>query len=166
MNRNENKFPLDKVVQGLLEKGKIFLIKNKRKIFIFAIVVFLYFFAIVIYHVCSQLPQPQEKKQQISELYLLEYINGWRDYQQNFDVEDMKFGERFLSFTLNIRFKAKSILILKKLAIDMVLGLKEEYPELENISILVVKGFGTESKTIYGRAILSGKGDRVIWRYQ
>ncbi len=166
MNKSEDKFPLDKVIRGLSEKGKDFFIKNKRKVFIFAIVTFLYFFVVVIYHVCSQMPQVQQKKEQISELCLLEYINGWRDYQQNFDVEDMKFGEKFLSFTLNLHFKAKSILIVKKLAIDMALGLKGEYPELETISILVVKDSGTDSKTVYGRAVLSGIEEKLIWKYQ
>ncbi|MCG2711546.1 MAG: hypothetical protein L6416_04380 [Candidatus Omnitrophica bacterium] len=166
MNKSEGKFPLEKVIQGLSVKGKDFFLRNKRKVFIFAIVVFLYFFVIVIYQVCSQLPQAHEEKEQISELYLLEYINGWRDYQQNFDVEDMQFGEKFLFFTLNIRFQAKSILIVKKLAIDMALGLKEEYPELETISIMVVKDSGTESKTVYGRAVLSGVENRVAWKYQ
>ncbi len=166
MNKSEDKFPLDKVIRGLTVKGKDFFIRNKRKVFIFAIVTFLYFFVVVIYQISSEMPQLKEKKERISELYLLEYINGWRDYQQNFDVEDMKFGEKFLFFTLNIRFKAKSILIVKKLAIDMALGLKEEYPELETISIMVVKDSGTESKTVYGRAVLSGVDAEVAWKYQ
>lgn len=166
MNKREDKFPLDKVIQGLTAKGKDFVIRNKRKIFLFAIITFLYFFAVVIYQVSSQLPQTEKEKKQISELYLLEYINGWRDYQQNFYVEDMRFGEKFLTFTLNTRFKAKSIIIVKKLAIDMALGLKEEYPELETISILVVKDSGTEAKIVYGRAVLSGLDERVIWKYQ
>ena len=166
MKKSEDKFPLDKVIQGLSEKGKSFILKNKRKIFLFAIVTFLYFFVVVIYQVSSQMPQVEEQKKKVSELYLLEYINGWRDYQQNFDVEDMKFGEKFIAFTLNTRFKAKSIINVKKLAIDMVLGLKEEYPELETISILVVKDSGTESKIVYGRAVLSGAEGNVSWKYQ
>ncbi|MBU0547259.1 MAG: hypothetical protein KKH57_00640 [Candidatus Omnitrophica bacterium] len=166
MNKKEDKFPLDKVIQGLSDKGKEFFLKNTRKVFIFAIITFLYFFVVIIYQVSSQIPQPQEQKKRISELYLLEYINGWRDYQQNFDVEDMQFGEKFLAFTLNIRFQAKSILVVKKLAIDMTLGLKEEYPELKTISIMVVKDSGTESKIVYGRAVLSGAEGKVTWKYQ
>jgi len=168
MNKNNNKdeFLWDKVIQGLISKGKDFFIKNKRKVFLFAIITFLYFFVVVIYQVSSQMPPEPEQKKQISELYLLEYINGWRDYQQNFDIEDMQFGGKFLTLTLNTRFKTKSIIIVKKLAIDMALGLKEEYPELETISILVVKGSGFESKTIYGRAVLSGDNDNVVWKYQ
>lgn len=166
MNKNEDKFPLDKVIQGLSSKGKDFLLKNKRRVLLFAIITFLYFFVVVTYHVSSQIPQEQEAKKKISELYLLEYLNGWRDYQQNFDIQDLKFGEKFISFTLNTRFKAKSIIIVKKLAIDMALGLKEEYPELETVSVLVIKDSGSESRTIYGRAILSGDEGEITWKYQ
>ncbi|MCK4994771.1 MAG: hypothetical protein KAS13_06980 [Candidatus Omnitrophica bacterium] len=166
MNKNEDKFLLNKVIQGLIVKGKDFLVKNRRKVFLFAIIIFLYFFVVVIFQVSSEMPQVKEEKKQISELYLLEYINGWRDYQQNFEIEDMKFGEKFISFTLNTRFKAKSIIIVKKLAIEMALGLKEEYPELETISILVVKDSGIESKIVYGRAVLSGLEGNVSWKYQ
>ena len=122
MNKKES-FLLDKVVQGLVAKGKDFFIKNKRKAFILAIVSFLYFFVVIIYQACSEMPEAVKPKEKISELYLMEYLNGWRDYQQNFDVEDMSFGAKFLGFTLNLRFKAKSILIVKKLAIDMIIGL-------------------------------------------
>ncbi len=166
MNKNEDKFLLNKVIQGLIVKGKDFLVKNRRKVFLFAIIIFLYFFVVVIFQVSSEMPQVKEEKKQISELYLLEYINGWRDYQQNFEIKDMKFGEKFISFTLNTRFKAKSIIIVKKLAIEMALGLKEEYPELETISILVVKDSGIESKIVYGRAVLSGLEGNVSWKYQ
>ena len=73
MNKTKDKFPVKKVIQGLIQKGKDFFIKNQRKFFILGLISFLYFFAVVIYHVSSKMPQAPEPKKQISELYLQQY---------------------------------------------------------------------------------------------
>ena len=117
MIKNLNNFPFEDVVKGLLKKGKMVFLKNKRKFIIFFLITMLYFFAVVVYQTSMKKPKYENTKKPLSELYLIEFINGWRDYQQNFDVEDLQFGKNFLTFTLNLRFKAKSIFIVKKLAV-------------------------------------------------
>lgn len=161
----KKKFPVAKVLEALAEKGSNFLSKNIRKIFILAIVFFLYVFVVVIFKSSSQRADDKPMPKQYSYLYLMEYINGWRDAQQDFEIEDLRFGEKFLSYTVNLNYQAKSVLLVKRLAVDMVVGLKKEYPELETISVKVIRNTG-EKLTIYGRAVYSGSDDEISWKYQ
>ena len=94
--KTKEPFPLDEVIQGLMEKSRQFFLRKKRMFFILGLIALLYFFVILIYQVSSEIPQ-EVKHEQISELYLIQYINGWREPQQDFDVQDMRFGEKFLS---------------------------------------------------------------------
>ncbi|MBU1045163.1 MAG: hypothetical protein KJ915_12290 [Candidatus Omnitrophica bacterium] len=153
------------IIDGLFYKTKNFVLKEQRKFLIVLLVIFLYFFVVVIYQVSSKAPVKPEEKKPISQLYLLEFINGWRDYQQNFDVEDLRFGEKFLSFTINLKLKTKSILIVKKLGMDMILGLEQEYPELEDINIKVIC-FRDLDKIVYGTAVYNRDIDEVSWTYK
>jgi hypothetical protein len=153
------------IINGLGLKIRNFLIKEQRKFLIILLVFFLYFFVVVIYHVSSKPLVKKKASKQISQLYLMEFISGWRDYQQNFDVEDLRFGEKFLSFTINLKLKTKSILIVKKLAMEMILGLEDEYPELESIKIRVIC-YQDLDKIVYGTAVYSRDMDEVAWTYK
>ncbi|MBU1087419.1 MAG: hypothetical protein KKD05_07860 [Candidatus Omnitrophica bacterium] len=153
------------IIDGLLDKAKNFFLKEQRKLLIFLLVIFLYFFVIIMYHVASKAPVKPQAKQQISQLYLMEFINGWRDYQQNFDIEDLRFGEKFLAFTINLKLKTKSMLIVKKLAMEMILGLEQEYPELEDINIKVIC-FRDLENIVYGTAVYNRDIDEVTWAYK
>jgi hypothetical protein len=161
----KNKVSLRVIIEGLIGKGKEFAVKERRKFLILLIITFLYFFVIIIYHVSSKEPEEKPQVQKISQLHLEEFINGWRDYQQNFDIEDLRFGEKFLHFTINLKLKTKSILIVKKLAMEMILGLENEYPELEDIKIKVIC-FQDVEKTVYGTAVYNRDNDEVTWTYK
>lgn len=159
------KTSLSVIIQGLGVKARNFLLKEQRKFLIILLIFFLYFFVVVMYHISSKTPAKQAAPRQISQLYLLEFISGWRDYQQDFDIEDVRFGEKFLSFTLNLKLKTKSILIVKKLAMEMILGLEAEYPELESIKIRVICYRDLE-QIVYGTAVYNRDMDAVAWEYK
>ncbi|MFH1061320.1 MAG: hypothetical protein V1747_00335 [Candidatus Omnitrophota bacterium] len=161
----KHKASLKVIIEGLGLKARNFVLKEQRKFLIILIVFFLYFFVVVMYQVSSKVPVKQAAPKQISQLCLLEFINGWRDYQQNFDIKDMRFGEKFLSFTINLKLKTKSILIVKKLAMEMILGLEEEYPELESINIRVIC-YQDLDKIVYGTAVYNRDMDEVTWTYK
>ncbi|MCM8813047.1 MAG: hypothetical protein NC924_03815, partial [Candidatus Omnitrophica bacterium] len=76
---------------------------------------------------------PDQKK--YTNLYLQQFLAGYRSYQQDFDVEDIYFGEKFLSFRLNLKLKPKADYLVRKLAGDIITNLNGEYPELELIRI-------------------------------
>ncbi len=159
------KTSLTLIINGLLDKLKDFVLKEQRKFLIILLIGFLYFFVVVMYQVASKEPIKTEAPKKISQLYLTQFINGWRDYQQNFDVEKLRFGEKFLSFTINLKLKTKSILIVKKLAIEMILGLEQEYPELEDIDIRIIC-FRDLEKIVYGTAVYNRDIDKVSWTYK
>jgi len=163
--KEKKNFPIGRIVQALAGKGADFLGKNVKKIFILGIVVFLYIFVVVTFKSSSRSPNENPPPEQYSYLYLIEYINGWRDAQHDFEIQDLRFGKKFLSYTLNLNYSAKSILLVKRLAVDMVVGLKKEYPELETISIKVIRDTG-DNLTVYGRAVYSGREDEISWKYQ
>ena len=159
----DNKEIAGKIAKKILS----FIVRNKRKAMIVGIVFFLYMFAVVIFQTAPKPPKTVSADRRLSYLNLMEYIDGYRDFQQDFDVEHLKFGDKFLNFTLNIKFKAKSILIIKKLALDIVQGLSTEYPELESIRIKVLRDRpGDGSITIYGLAEYSKEDGSIVWRYQ
>jgi len=159
-------FSLRLFIDALLEKGQAFAVKNRRTVFIVTLVAFLYLMVVVTFKVSMRSPKPEQPKTQHSQLYLLEFINGYRDYQRDFDVEKVSFGEDFLSFTLNIKFRTSSMVIIKKLVTDMVLGLTDEYPELDRISIDVIQDLDNGSKSVFGRATYTKDEAVVKWRYQ
>jgi len=153
------------IINGLLDKLKNFVLKEQRKFLMVLLVFFLYFFVVIMYQVASKEPVKIKAPQKISQLHLIEFINGWRDYQQNFDIESLRFGEKFLSFTINLKLKTKSILIVKKLAMEMILGLEQEYPELEDIDIRVIC-FRDLEQIVYGTAVYNRDIDEVSWTYK
>ncbi|MBU4304653.1 MAG: hypothetical protein KJ893_03360 [Candidatus Omnitrophica bacterium] len=154
-----------KFIEVSLLKIKDLALKNRKAVLVIVLVGFLYFFAVLIFKVSMSIPKQPPASKQHSQLYLMEFIGGYRDYQQDFDIEGLRFGEKFLSFTVNIKFQTKTVYIIKKLAIDMVLGLANEYPELESINIKVVRETGKNSRTVYGRAVYVRDGG-IRWEYQ
>ena len=154
-----------RLIEVSLLKIKDAILKNRKAFLVIVLVGFLYFFAVFIFKVSITIPEQPPAPKQHSQLYLMEFIGGYRDYQQDFDIEDLRFGEKFLSFTLNIKFQTKTVYIIKKLAIDMLLGLTNEYPELESINVKVVRDSGKNSRSVYGRAVY-GKDSGIRWEYQ
>jgi hypothetical protein len=159
-------FSIRVFVDALLEKGRAFVLKNRRTVFVVTLVAFLYVLVVVTFKVSLQAPKPVPAPEQHSQLHLLEFINAYRDYQRDFDVEKVLFGEKFLSFTLNVKFRTSSVVVIKKLATDMALGLAAEYPELDLITIDVIQDLDNGSKSIYGHAVYSKDDVTVVWRYQ
>ena len=141
-------------------------LQNKNKVIILTLVFLLYFFAVVLFQLLKQEPIEEPVVKEQSQLYLLEFISGYRDHEKDFDIEEVRFGEKFLNFTLNIKFKATSTLFIKKLAIDIIIGLKNEYPELESIVIEVLKRDLKNTVTIYGHAYYEREEDRIWWEYR
>lgn len=147
---------LDKVIQ-------IFR-KNKRKFLVLILIFLLYIFVVVTYKVLSKIPKTPPPPKQYSYLDLIQFIGGYRTYQQDFEVEKIFFTRKALEFTLNVKFKPKTVLVVKKLAMDIVLGLIGEYPELESISVSVSSGSEKQGLVVYGRAVFSKDDNRILWK--
>jgi len=162
----QTNFPWDKVIAGLTEKAKAFFVKNRRVCIIVFLIACLFSFAIITYSVTPKTPEQVPAPEKYSNLYLQDFIAGYRDYQQDFDVEDIYFGENFLNFTVNIKFRSKNVLMVKKLGVDMVLGLLEEYPELESISVKMIRDTGSGPTAVYGKAMYAGDENEVSWTYK
>ncbi|MBU0635141.1 MAG: hypothetical protein KKA52_08800, partial [Candidatus Omnitrophica bacterium] len=90
---------------------------------------------------------------------------GYRSFQQDFIMEDVRFGDTFLAFSLYLKTASKSKVLTKQLAMDMIVGLLEEYPELETISIQVCRMSDNDKMVIYGRAEYEKKSGEVNWRF-
>ncbi|MFH1458896.1 MAG: hypothetical protein ABIG64_00795 [Candidatus Omnitrophota bacterium] len=162
----KNNFSIVKIVDIIINIAKKIIGQNYKAILILSLVVILYFFAAVTFKDSLKNPPRSSPSLQHSNLYLIEFINAFREVQQDFVAEDIIFGEKFLNFTLNIKFRTKSIIIVKKLAIDMILGLIEEYPELESIEVKVIKNWGDDTAVIYGTAKYSGNENDIVWDYR
>lgn len=158
-------FSLSKIVEGLGQRAKNFFNKSKRKVFIVVFIGFLYLFIVIVYKTSAPEPTRPSDSKKYSNLYLMEFIGGYRDYQQDFEIKHIRFGEKFLNFTIDIKFKAKSNYIIKKLIADIILGLIEEYPELESVLIEVIKESSGGSIVVYGRAIYSREDKDIRWEY-
>ncbi len=142
------------------------MLRNKHMVMINGLILLLFLFALVIFQTSPKTTK-YKADNRLSYLNLIQYINGYRDVQQDFHIEDLKFGDKFLNFTMNIQFKSKSILVIKKLALDIIEGLTNEYPELESIKIKVRKDNpGEDSVTEYGQAEYSKSDNSISWHYQ
>ncbi len=150
----------------LLNKFKNLLLRNKKTVIAITLVIFLYFFVLIIFKVSSAVPKKPPAQKKYSYLSLEEFIGGYRTYQEDFEVEKIRFGEKFLSFTLKVKSKAKTELVIRKLAIDIILGLRDEYPELNSIDIEVLRDSGAGSVVVYGRAIYASDNDRISWQFR
>ncbi|MBI4846710.1 MAG: hypothetical protein HY810_09630 [Candidatus Omnitrophica bacterium] len=158
---------LKQVIDVLLLKAKDFLIKSRKNFLILVFVIFLYLFIIFVFKISMKSPDKAINPETYTYLYLIEFLNGYRNYQQDFDIVDVRFGDKFLTFTLNLKIKTKSILIVKNLVMDMLLNLNNEYPELKLISIKVVKEAEDGSTIVYGKAVFSADAEEQIsWSYQ
>ena len=141
------------------------IIQNKNKYMIILFICFLYLFSFIIYKVSSQFIPAQTEAKQHSYLYLIDFISGYRTPERDFEVSDVRFGSDFLTFTLDIEFKPKFEFEVKKIAIDMLLGLSEEYPELDSINIDIQKNRGDGVVTSYGTAICFGSDQTITWEF-
>ncbi|MFH2137214.1 MAG: hypothetical protein ABII88_01730 [Candidatus Omnitrophota bacterium] len=112
------------------------------------------------------MPKPEIGPQQHSYLYLMEFISGYRTEQRDFEIKNIRFGEKFLIFTLDLKFRPRTELEVKMLAMDMVLGLSEEYPELESINIDASRDSGEGSLLTYGSAVYSGEDKSISWKFR
>jgi len=154
-------------IKLLIEKIKDLIPRYREKFLIVIVVIFLYFFVVIVFKSSSVTPrtQPPAPKQH-SRLHLLEFINGYRSLQYDFEVEKIRFGEKFLTFTLNLKSKPKSQIMIKRMTIDMVVALTAEYPDLESIWVEATHASSQGAVTIYGRAVFSSQDNQVSWEFR
>ncbi len=141
-----------------------FFLKNRKKFIIISLIISLYLFIIIVFKtgfIQEHFFQPQ----QYSYLDLEQFINGYKASQKNFKIKKLFLTGKTLSFILNIKFKPKIDLEVRKLATDILLGIVEEYPELKIVAIDVVRETEEGAKTVYGRAYFDKEEvSQVTWK--
>ncbi|MBU1924720.1 MAG: hypothetical protein KKB82_02210 [Candidatus Omnitrophica bacterium] len=153
-------------INAFLKTAKDIILRYKRQVVVVLLMFLLYFFVVVTYQAGSKAPSDAKSQpKQHSYLNLVEFINGYRSFQQDFIMEDVRFGDTFLAFSLYLKTASKSKVLTKQLAMDMIVGLLEEYPELETISIQVCRMSDNDKMVIYGRAEYEKKSGEVNWRF-
>lgn len=140
-------------------------LKNKKKYMIILLIGLLYVFSFFIYKVSSKFTPDDGGPKQHSYLYLMDFVSGYKTPEKDFEVNDVRFGADFLTFTLDIYFKPKFEFEVKKMAIDMLLGLSEEYPELDTIDIEIQRDQGDGVVTLYGTAVCEGSERNITWAF-
>lgn len=151
-------------IKLIIDYFKNLVIRNKRKVLIVVLVFFLYVFVAVTFKVMSMIPKPKPMPRQYSNLDLVQFIKGYRTYQQDFEVEKIFFTDKALEFTLNIKFNPKNQIVIKKLTMDIMLGINAEYPELDSVSIDAVNGINPDAIIMYGRAVYSKDDKQINWK--
>ncbi|RKY35381.1 MAG: hypothetical protein DRP78_05550 [Candidatus Omnitrophota bacterium] len=142
------------------------LLKNNKKLCLLMLfIILLYVSVVVIFKYSLSLPMVKQQLTQRSALCLVEFIHGFRAPAQDFEIKDLRFGKNFLSFVLEIKFRPKFVIIVKKLAIDIILGLTAEYPELKSINISVKRKLDSGAEIVYGKAVFSGNNDHITWSF-
>ncbi len=132
----------------LVRKTLKLLAEHKNIVFLLMLVFLLFAFALVTFKT-STIDKPEVRIKQYSYLYLQEFISGYRTESYDFESERVRFGPDFLTFTLLLDFNPPTSIVVKKLGMDMLIGLREEYPELDLIRIKITNRSGA---VIYGYA--------------
>lgn len=147
-----------------LDKIKKVILKNRKKLLIVALIFFLYIFVVLVFKVSLPIPGMPKPQIQYSCLNLRQFINGYRSAQQDFDIEKLVFTEKSISLSLNVKFIPKTDFSVRKLAMDIIRGLREEYPKLEFLSIEVIRKAHPGVATVYGQAVFSQDDNQITWK--
>ncbi|MCP4649412.1 MAG: hypothetical protein GY853_04935 [PVC group bacterium] len=151
---------------SILKSISSLVLKNKKTSMVVLLVILLYFFVVVTFKSIPNTPQKKTDPEQYSYLYLMQYLAGYRESERDFEIKDFKFGADFIAFTLDIQFRPKTEFEIKKLATDMVLGLTDEYPELDLVEIEVLRDKGDGAIAMYGTAVYTGSTNHITWKFQ
>ncbi|MBU0634221.1 MAG: hypothetical protein KKA52_04070, partial [Candidatus Omnitrophica bacterium] len=110
-------------INAFLKTAKDIILRYKRQVVVVLLMFLLYFFVVVTYQAGSKAPSDAKSQpKQHSYLNLVEFINGYRSFQQDFIMEDVRFGDTFLAFSLYLKTASKSKVLTKQLAMDMIVG--------------------------------------------
>ena len=138
---------------------------RKKALLLLALPMFVVF-CVVLYNVSAVIPPTETPQPLPSEFDLKKFISSYRSYQQDFDVDDLRFGKKFLHFTLSIEKQPKSDIFVKRLAMELAQGLTIEYPSLEDIAIEVKRTTQEGTVFVYGKAVYSRDDDAISWHYR
>ena len=150
------------IVQRLLEQFN----RDRKRFLLMILVPGLFVFTVVLYQVAVIIPHARSPLPQASEFDLMKFINGYQNQQQEFAVEDLRFGEKFLHFTINLPQKPKTEFFIRQMAMELCQGLTVEYPALEEIKIKVIRQTAAGSLSIYGKAVYDRRAGRTEWEFQ
>ncbi|MFH1777914.1 MAG: hypothetical protein ABH952_10205 [Candidatus Omnitrophota bacterium] len=151
-------------VDQLIERILKLAVKHKKKLYVLGFIILSYLLILIVVSILGKtVSEPPDKPESYNQLDISNYIKSFRKSGKDYNIARIYFTTQYLSITLNLLYIPKTEREYKTLAVDIVLGLSQEYPQLNKIKVKLQRYTAKGKIFNYGRCEYEKETKNIKW---
>lgn len=151
---------LDEVIERFKKQA----LRHRKKLYLFGALVLAYILIMAVVVIMGKsisfVPKAETK---FTQLDIFNYLKSFRKFDRDFEVSDVYFVKNYLSVTVKLLYKPQTEQEVKNLAVDIVLGLSRECPEIGRLKAKIIRRDAQNKPRKYGYAVYVKETGQINW---